>query len=211
MMDFCEDRPDLEQRRDSVWQIIQDCRQLMFLILSKRPENFEKFLPWCNGSDVRIWRNVAIGATMEDQDRLETRRGHLFRQAAGLHFVSMEPLLGPIFLAGEMHPDWVIVGGESGPDARPCELDWIGQIVRDCQAAQVPCFVKQLGAKPVKWFWQGECGEHPDGTPMPTESGLMSYPLEDPKGGDPDQWPEDLRVQEFPVWPNAALELFTEK
>lgn len=84
--------------------------------------------------------------------------------------------LGPI--------DWVIAGGESGKDARPCDVRWIESIRDQCQVAGVPCFVKQLGANPVA-------------TPVPGyTTGLAS--LEDNKGGNPDEWPEDLRVREFP-------------
>ena len=70
---------------------------------------------------------------------------------------------------------WVIVGGESGPGARECNLDGIRSIVRQCKAADVPCFVKQLGAL-----------------------SLGFRRLKDRKGADPSEWPEDLRVQKMP-------------
>lgn len=80
--------------------------------------------------------------------------------------------------------DWVIVGGESGPKARPCDIGWVRSIVTQCKAAGVPCFVKQLGANPHYTNHQGDmhaCG-----------------PFRDPKGGDWNEWPEDLRVREWP-------------
>lgn len=73
--------------------------------------------------------------------------------------------------------DWIIVGGESGPGARPCDVSWIRSIVEQCRAANVPAFVKQLGSRPV------------DGA---------AFRMYDRKGGDPAEWPEDLRVREMP-------------
>jgi hypothetical protein len=84
----------------------------------------------------------------------------------------------------------VIVGGESGPGARPFDLAWARSIVQQCKAAGVACFVKQLGANPFvaepDRDWSVGA---PDGT----------FGLADRKGGDPSEWPEDLRVREFPV------------
>ena len=78
---------------------------------------------------------------------------------------------------------WIIVGGESGPGARPCDLSWIRSIRDQCRTMSVPCFVKQLGsnarAKTAfdEDFW---------------------YSLKDQKGGNPAEWPSDLRVRESP-------------
>lgn len=70
---------------------------------------------------------------------------------------------------------WVIVGGESGADARPTSPEWIREIVAQCADADVPCFVKQLGAE---WARQAKAA--------------------DKKGGDPAEWPPDLRVRQVP-------------
>ena len=93
---------------------------------------------------------------------------------------------------GPLH--WVIVGGESGPKARPCKLDWIRSIVEQCQAASVPCFVKQLGSNPLATA----------SITTPNLSGgdgrnRIEWATKDRKGGDPAEWPEDLRVRQ---WPN---------
>lgn len=80
--------------------------------------------------------------------------------------------------------NWVIAGGESGHGARPCNIEWIRSIRDQCKAACVPCFIKQLGARP----------EIHEG---------VELKLNDPKGGDPDEWPEDLRVREMPEVPHA--------
>lgn len=81
----------------------------------------------------------------------------------------------------------VIVGGESGPKARPCHVEWIRSVVAQCKAASVPCFVKQLGARPIDGSHEGN---------LLDAAGLSL--LRHSKGGDPSEWPVDLRVREFP-------------
>lgn len=88
---------------------------------------------------------------------------------------------------------WVIVGGESGPGARPCNVEWIRSIVHQCADAGVACFVKQLGSKP------GFDQKVENGFFHPRENGLCIKSMNDHKGGDPAEWPEDLRVREWPV------------
>ena len=105
--------------------------------------------------------------------------------------------------------DWVIVGGESGPAARPCDLTWIGDVVRQCAAARRPVFVKQLGAKAVNTR-HGECAGciDPDWAGATHCEGTSQHPqglgLHDRKGGDPEEWPHEVRMREFPASP--ALE-----
>lgn len=98
---------------------------------------------------------------------------------------------------GGPHLDWVIVGGESGgSNARPCNIAWIRSIVEQCRDAGVPCFVKQLGSRP---YMDGSDGERFDWPCGFTVSGGKTWlNLVDRKGGDPAEWPEDLRVREFP-------------
>ncbi|PCI07960.1 hypothetical protein COB72_09335 [bacterium] len=83
--------------------------------------------------------------------------------------------------------DWVIVGGESGKDARACRVDWIRSIIEQCKAASVPVFVKQLGKHPLKSFNEEAC-----------EGYAPRLHLKDHKGADMSEWPEDLRVREVP-------------
>lgn len=179
--------------------------------------------------------NVWLGTSVENQTAADERIPHLLATPAAVRFLSCEPLLGPLDLdspvgtAGrKSYPlrldetmnltryvdapwariDWVIVGGESGPHARPCNEEWIRSIVRQCHAAAVPVFVKQLGSRPydpecphlsrdgvlpltsiggnlARQVWHcGECG------------GLIG--LRSRHGSDPEEWPEDLRVREFP-------------
>lgn len=169
--------------------------------------------------------NVWLGVSAEDQKRADERIPHLLRTPAAVRFLSCEPLIAPVDLATECtvcdycgrytldkqswecpcgkpliqdaysfaeRVDWVIVGGESGPGARPCNVDWIRAIRDQCSAARVPCFVKQLGSRPF--------------TPHPgIEWREYDYvydddlELSDRKGGEPSEWPEDLRVREYPT------------
>ena len=80
--------------------------------------------------------------------------------------------------------DWVIAGGESGPGARPCDVGWIRDIVQQCRAASVPVFVKQLGARPTTTRWNRDFADQ-----------LLLRPR---KGSDMSEWPEDLRMRQYP-------------
>jgi protein gp37 len=143
-----------------------------------------------------------------------------------VRFVSAEPLLAPIDFrprpssdfcircgegadAPHDHPDgyrtrgldWIIVGGESGPRARPFDLAWARDIVAQCRTAGVAAFVKQLGARPTE-------GTHrvPWGRGYPSPQAAMTY-RDEPKpltlkhshGSDMSEWPDDLRIREFPA------------
>jgi protein gp37 len=133
--------------RDDAWHRIDQCRCLDWMILSKRPENGPKMLPdprtgtpeWGDG-----WSNVWFGTTVEDRKR-KYNIEKLRRIPARVRFLSIEPLLedlGELDLTG-IH--LVIVGGESGPKARPMHPDWARSIRDQCEAAGVPFFFKQHG------------------------------------------------------------------
>jgi protein gp37 len=145
--------------------------------------------------------NVWLGVSVENQRFANERIPLLLQTPAALRFLSCEPLLGPLNIAqfisanyvsvggrqwiGAGGIGWVIVGGESGPGARPLALEWARSIVRQCQAADVPVFVKQLGSNPAPLRIEG----------MAVKQRLW---LRDRKGGDMEEWPLDLRVREFP-------------
>jgi protein gp37 len=106
----------------------------------------------------------------------------------------------PDFTAKTVEPSlsrihWVIVGGESGPHARPCDLAWVRSLVQQCKTAGTPAFVKQLGARPV----EGLCMRFTDGprTHLAEQVGQW-LKLADSKGGNWFEWPADLRVRQFP-------------
>ena len=147
--------------------------------------------------------NVWEGVSVEDQATADARIPVLLQTPASVRFVSYEPALGPVdfrpWLPGFAWPEgstralnWLIIGGESGPHARPCDLAWIRSVVAQCKAAGTPCFVKQLGAHVMES--RGERGS--DGPEGVTVISGMRY--RDRKGADPSEWPDDLRVQEFP-------------
>jgi protein gp37 len=156
-----------------------------------------------------VWKNwplpnVWIGTSVENQKAADERIPHLLKTPAAVRFLSMEPLLGPVDLQpiinkyGEfknnqgINCDWVIIGGESGKNARPCNVEWIRDILHQCTMAGVPCFVKQLGSLPYT--------THP-GWDEPHEFDSVYddvLELRDSHGGDWDEWPSDLRVREFP-------------
>jgi protein gp37 len=167
--------------------------------------------------------NVHLGVSVEDQQRADELIPLLLQTPAAVRFISAEPLLGEVkfreeWLHGrflecpdENKPDgadgvdpcmgcdgfprtgqtggdpcgakrgpalsWVIVGGESGPGARPFDVLWARSLLEQCKAAGVPAFMKQIGADPVH---------------------LGGYSVRDKKGGDMAEWPDDLRVREFP-------------
>lgn len=88
---------------------------------------------------------------------------------------------------------WVIIGGESGHGARPMQIEWARDLVRQCKAARVACFVKQLGAKPEMTVTRRRAT-----AAMSALSDLVSLGLIDRKGGDWSEWPEDLRIRQLP-------------
>ncbi|MFH9798051.1 DUF5131 family protein [Streptomyces virginiae] len=124
--------------------------------------------------------NVWIGTSIESNDY--ARRADALRQTpAAVRFISAEPLLGPLPSLDVTGIDWVIYGGESGPGARPLELDWIRDGIAICRAAGAAPFVKQLGS-----VWASTNG------------------ASDRKGGTPGDWPADLRVREYPAAATAG-------
>jgi protein gp37 len=92
---------------------------------------------------------VWLGTSAEDQESVDDRLVDLTKiptTPGGLRILSLEPLLGPVWIAPWLPSvDWVIVGAETGPGARPCEMEWIHLVIQQCWAASVPCFVKAIG------------------------------------------------------------------
>jgi len=111
-----------------------------FQILTKRIERAAKYFVAYNDD---LPANAWLGVTAEDQEWADRRIPILLQIPAVVRFVSLEPLLGSVDLT-RLHVDWVIVGCESGPKRRPCEMRWIANIVRYCHAVGLPVFVKQI-------------------------------------------------------------------
>lgn len=110
-----------------------------FQILTKRSERLAELAP-----DLNWPRNVWMGVSIETAKYL-WRADHLRKVRAAMRFLSLEPLLGPLGTLHLSDIDWVIVGGESGPGARPIEADWVREIRKQCRAAGVSFFFKQWG------------------------------------------------------------------
>jgi protein gp37 len=157
-----------------------------FQLLTKRPAVMvNEIHAWLKERNIDgLPGNIWLGATAEDQQRAHERIPELQKMPAEVHFLSCEPLLGEIDLGFALdHIDWVIVGGESGPLARETNLDWIDSVVTQCRAADVPCFVKQLGSKPY----------YPD---THTKE-KIAFPISDRKGAVSDDSPRYF-AREFP-------------
>jgi protein gp37 len=203
---------------DRVFAVMALCPQHTFLILTKRPSLMRDYIRSRGlhtadfsgaahiaaaaetiGHDItpasvrQRWPlpNVWLGTSTEDQATADQRIPHLLATPAAVRFVSAEPLLGSInfhaiipdplawtFAHGFDGIDWVIVGGESGPGARLHDLAWDEDILAQCRAAGVAYFEKQAGSAPIL-----------NGSPLR---------LRDKKGGDMSEWPEGLRVRDFP-------------
>ena len=110
-----------------------------FQVLTKRAERLEEL-----SLEIDWPKNVWMGVSVENQDYI-SRIDHLRKTNAKVKFLSLEPLLGPLPDLNLRGIDWVIVGGESGPGARPMEKDWVLQIRDNCKASGVPFFFKQWG------------------------------------------------------------------
>lgn len=123
----------------SVFRVMNDCPQHTFQVLTKRPErtrDVSRHLAWTPN----IWMGTSV------ENAVVTNRVHeLKRTGAAIKFLSVEPLLGPIPRLPVAGIDWVIVGGESGPGARPLEVSWVQNIRDRCVDRGVPFFFKQWG------------------------------------------------------------------
>jgi len=173
MADVFERREELNVWRERLWNLIGETPNLDWQLLTKRPEQVITMVPdsWVrHGFPSNVW----VGVTAEDNDWWAARVPILRQIPTRVRFVSAEPLLGPI--TGSLTGiDWVLVGGESGPGARKMELEWATDLLRRCQGAGVRYHFKQKGQA------------------LAREMGCASR-----KGGDPAEWPDALRVQEFP-------------
>jgi protein gp37 len=127
-----------------VFEVMAATPQHTYQILTKRPKRARQLL--------RGWTpvlNVWLGVSIEDE-RVVDRADILREVPAAVRFLSLEPLLGPLPSLDLTGIDWVIVGGESGPDCRPMRKEWVLELRDRCQAAGVPFFFKQWGGPTPK-------------------------------------------------------------
>jgi len=228
MADVFEDRRDLDAPRERLFALIMETPSLDWLLLTKRPQNVMRLVPedWRHRFPSSVWMGttaenqeraderipvllqipavvrfvsaepllgpLSIGRYLPDQEHREYLAQSI---PAGLDLYDRQPFVS-----------WVIVGGESGAGARPCALEWVQGVVDECRSAQVATFVKQLGAVVVSEQrtapaeimqafkgWRAKPPLAPNGEYWAWRAGLQH-----PKGGDPAEWPESLRVREFP-------------
>ena len=144
--------------------------------LTKRPYRMFEFAGWLAGRSIE-WPENLIAMTSVTSEKTVRRAVPLAGVPALYRGLSVEPLRSPVklVLSGI---DWVIVGGESGPYAHPFEVEWAESVIAQCRAKGVAVFVKQLGSK-VRFR----------GQPLK---------LRDSHGGDWSEWPDHLRIREFP-------------
>lgn len=126
--------------------------------------------------------NVWIGTSIES-DKYARRADHLRNTPAAVRFISAEPLLGPLPSLSLDRIDWLIIGGESGPGARPMNPAWARELLAETDTTGTAPFVKQLGSV---WARDTAC------------AGQSVYAGGDTKGGNPQYWPADLRVRQYP-------------
>lgn len=177
---------DADEWRDEAWRIIKHTSNFMgcsdlgftYQILTKRPERIAQCLPddWGEG-----YPNVWIGVSVES-DAQKDRIMELDLIPSVAKFASFEPLIGPVYLDPYLLSilDWVIIGGESGNETgkykyRTMSLSWLEDIGMDCETMGVPVFVKQLGTGLAK-----------------------KLQLKDRHGGDIEEWPDWVKIREFP-------------
>ena len=188
-----------------VFEVMKQAHWHTFLVLTKRPERaaifFDSFPQYAKMPNVYLGVSCS---TQADCDRLSPI-------PAIVRWLSLEPLLEPIDMqlgkceggcsytkaqclaierpkritycldCRHISPDGLIVGCESGPRRRPCKLEWVRDIVRQCREANVPCFVKQIDTT--------------DLYPLSVLKNKVSH--------NPDEWPKDLRVREYPIRENS--------
>lgn len=179
MADVFEDHPDVAAPRQRLWGLIEDTPFLTWQLLTKRPENIARMVPWGEDWPLNVW----AGTSTENQAWADIRVPLLVRNArrARVLFLSVEPMLGDVDLSPWLFPesngcncgsplgiyphepgcgleppliDWVICGGESGPKARPMSPVWARSLRDQCVRAGVPFFFKQHG----EWAPTGQFG-----------------------------------------------------
>lgn len=221
LADVFEDRRDLDVHRARLFDLIRRTPWLDWQLLTKRPENIlgvmnvdgllrraallaedaktaRMLAAWCGGEPPL---NVWVGTTVEDQAAADLRVPVLLQVPAEVRFLSCEPLLGEVHIAHWLTDlglrtrttsewgaapaiHWVIVGGESGSHARASYIGSMRSLVEQVQNSGAACFVKQLGANVRELVPSGP---------------LRIVHTLHPKGGDPLEWPKDLRVREMPT------------
>jgi protein gp37 len=145
-----------------VWRVMRDTPRHTYQILTKRPERMVEV-----ARHLPLLPNVWLGTSVED-DRVLDRFDALRQVPAAIRFVSFEPLIGSVARANLIGIDWVIVGGESGPRARPMDPEWVNEIEAMCRKTGIAFFFKQWGGTNKKRTGRLFRGETVDEMPAAT-------------------------------------------
>lgn len=167
-----------------VWRVMEDTPQHTYQVLTKRAARLPRVLDKIHDALglTEPLPNVWLGTSIESNDYLS--RANALREApAAVRFISAEPLIGPLPDLDLWNIDWLIIGGESGPGARPLNVAWVRDLLAETDTTGTAPFVKQLGS-----VWARET----------SWGGQTVHAHGDTKGGDPGYWPADLRVRSYP-------------
>jgi len=126
---------------ERVWRVMERASIHTFQVLTKEPDRMAEFL---DRRSAPALRNVWLGTSVEDR-RVSDRIAQLKGCAATVRFISFEPLIGSVGRVDLSNIHWAIVGGESGPGARPLQIDWVEEIFEQCDSHGVRFFFKQWG------------------------------------------------------------------
>lgn len=225
-----------------VFAVMAACPQHTFQVLTKRAARMRDVVSsiedavteageelaaehgWCHANEGAAWPlpNVWLGVSAENQEYADERIPDLLSTPAAVRFVSYEPALGPVDFGSYLDPygegatklDWIIVGGESGPRARPFHVAWARAVIDQCKTAGVKCFVKQLGEHIVGDHekdvdpglvhrWYAPNGRRYLAPLFGPYLGLrpetaVAFQMCDGAGGNMSEWTPELRVREFP-------------
>ncbi len=177
LSDVFEPHPQVAEARKRLLALIEETPSLDWQLLTKRPKFIRQLVPpsWLQSWPAHVWIGTSVGI----QRAAEQRIPYLLEVPAPVRFLSCEPLVEPVTLAPWLASgaiDWVICGGYSGKEDRPMQLCWARSLREECRAHQVAFFMKQLGSVYAR------------------EHGLADW-----KGEDICEFPEDLRIRQFPT------------
>ena len=177
LADIFEPHPDVVDARNHLWETIEQTPNLDWQLLTKRPKFIKRLVPqsWLQNWPGHVWIGTSVGM----QDAADKRMDYIMNLPAPLIFLSCEPLVERIILSrwlASRKVSWVICGGYSGSQDWPMDLAWARSLRDECREYGIAFFMKQLGTVYAR-----------------------QHRLSDWKGGAIEEFPEYLRIREFPV------------
>ncbi len=177
LADVFEPHPQVEEARHRLWDLIEQTPHLDWQLLTKRPRFITRLVPatWLDHWPAYVWIGTSVGIQAAAAKRIPP----LLEVPAPVVFLSCEPLVEPLHLAPWLLQgtiNWVICGGYSGAQHRPMDPDWARSLRDECARYEVAFFMKQMGSVYAK-----------------------AHHLRDSKGEDIAEFPDDLKIREFPL------------